>query len=85
MSYTVKFTKSAEKDLALIPKIYYNNIVEHIFLLQKEPRPHGVIKLKGYTHTYRIRVGVYRVLYEISDKEISILIIAIVHRKESYE
>ncbi len=85
MSYQIVFTRSAEKDLADIPKSHYQNIVEHIFTHEKNPRPHGQIKLKGYSNTYRLRGGVYRILYEIHYEKITIIIIAIAHRKESYD
>ena len=85
MIYQIVFTRSAEKDLAEIPKSHYQNIIERIYELEKNPRPHGQIKLKGFSNTFRIRVGAYRILYEIQDEKITIIIIAITHRKEAYE
>lgn len=85
MSYRIIFTKSAEKDLAEIPKSHYNNIVAHIARLSDNPRPPGVKKLKGYENSYRIRIAAYRVLFEVHDDIITIRIIAIAHRKDVYD
>ena len=85
MNYKIIFTRSAEKDLAEIPKSHYSNIIAHISQLSGNPRPSGVKKLKGYENNYRIRVAQYRILFEIHDKTITILIIAISHRKDAYK
>ncbi len=85
MSYRIIFTRSAEKDLAEVPKSHYKNIVAHIARLAENPRPHGVKKLKGYENTYRIRVAAYRVLFEIMDEVVTVLVIAIAHRKDVYD
>lgn len=84
MSYRILFTKSAEKDLAEIPKSHYSNIVAHIALLADNPRPFGVKRLKGYENSYRIRIAAYRVLYEVHDAVITVQIIAVAHRKDAY-
>ena len=52
--------------------------------LKENPRPFGAIKLKGW-NLYRIRVGDYRILYTINDKDKIIEIIAIGHRKDIYK
>ncbi len=85
MSYRVIFTKSAEKDLAEIPKSHYSNIVTHIANLAENPRPRGVKKLKGYDNTYRIRIASYRVLFEVKDEIVTVLVVAIAHRKNVYD
>ena len=60
-------------------------IRESINELAKDPRPPGSKKLKGEDRTYRIRVGDYRVLYEVYDQEILVLVIRIRHRKDAYD
>ena len=53
-------------------------------MIRINPRPQGVKKLKGECDAYRIRVGDYRVVYEIFDREIRVLVIAIGHRRDIY-
>jgi mRNA interferase RelE/StbE len=52
--------------------------------LAADPRPSGCKKLAGNTDYYRIRVGDYRVLYEVSDRDVLVLVIKIGHRREVY-
>lgn len=54
--------------------------------LGDEPRPRGMRLVHGYAErTYRIRVGQYRVLYEIHDDEVLVLVVRVAHRKDAYE
>lgn len=85
MAYTVSISNNARKQLKEIPATYAKQIRNHIDKLAENPRPHGSIKLKGYEDEYRIRVGVYRILYTINDKEIRVEVIAIGHRKDIYD
>ena len=55
-----------------------------IRFLKDNPRPNSVKKLKGYDNTYRIRVGNYRVIYEIKDRETIVLVLSSIHRKDAY-
>ena len=84
MSYSIKFKKSALKDLRGIPKAQALNIVRHIQGLEIEPRPAGCLKLIGYDHYWRIRIGEYRVIYSIEDEVLVIEIIGVPHRKDAY-
>ena len=84
MAYTLSFSKQSIKELEKISEPYYSNIKQAIIDLTQNPRPHGYIKLKG-RNGYRIRVGTYRVIYEIFDTELIIDIITIGHRKDVYE
>jgi len=84
MAYTLSFSKQSIKELEKISEPYYSNIKQVIIDLTQNPRPHGYIKLKG-RDGYRIRVGTYRVIYEIFDTELIIDIITIGHRKDVYE
>ncbi|MBA3673974.1 MAG: type II toxin-antitoxin system RelE/ParE family toxin [Chitinophagaceae bacterium] len=52
--------------------------------MKEEPHPHGSIKLKGSENTFRLRVGVYRIIYEVHNNELVVLIISISHRKDAY-
>ena len=84
-SYKVELTKSAENDLRRIDKRYLPKIFAVVESLQTEPRPVGYTKLSGSDHTYRVRVGPYRVIYEIEDDCLLILVIKIGHRKDVYQ
>ena len=52
--------------------------------LADNPRPRGVEKLEGRENRYRIRVGDYRVIYEIHDEVLLVLVVRIGHRREVY-
>ncbi|MDR0811539.1 MAG: type II toxin-antitoxin system RelE/ParE family toxin [Paludibacter sp.] len=83
MVYSINFTKNAIRQLSKVPEPYYENIKLAIRELAVNPRPSGCKKLQGLAG-YRIRVGTYRVIYEIFDNELLIDIIAIGHRREIY-
>lgn len=83
MSYTLDFSKQALKELGKINEPFYSNIKEAIFNLTENPRPNGYKKLKG-RDGYRIRIGNYRVIYDIFDTELIIDIITLGHRKDIY-
>lgn len=70
MAYTVIFAKSAQKELNKIPKHSGNRILAKIEALSGQPKLQGCIKLEGSDNTYRIRIGDYRVIYSIYDKEL---------------
>jgi mRNA interferase RelE/StbE len=83
MGYKVFIEKLAQKELLNIPKNDQNRIIEAIQALSKNPRPHHVKKLSG-REAWRIRVGKYRIIYEIDDGKLTILVILVGHRKEVY-
>ena len=83
--YEILLSKAARKQLKTFPTFVHNNIIEDITNLSLVPGPDGCVKLKGYKNSYRIRVGDYRVIYEIEDKVLRILVIAIGHRKDIYK
>jgi len=67
-SYQVELTRSAEKDLRRIDRSRVVLLYEAIERLGDDPRPYGSKKLVGADRTYRIRVGDYRIVYEIEDE-----------------
>ena len=83
-SYKLSFKKSITKDLRNIPNQDVKRILTKINLLCKNPRQEGSIKLSG-KEQYRIRQGVYRIVYEIQDKELIILVVKVAHRSEVYK
>ncbi len=83
--YEVLLSKAARKELTALPVLVHNKIIEDLSKLSISPRPIGCKKLKGQKNAWRIRIGDYRVIYEIEDKVLRILVIAIGHRKNIYE
>lgn len=83
MSYTVRILRRAQKNLARVPKDDYLRIRDAIRSLADDPRPSGVRKLSGRSG-WRLRVGRYRVLYEIEDRQLVILVLDVGQRREIY-
>lgn len=83
MSYSIRIKKSAAKELARIPsadRVRVINAIDHL-----KDHPHSGSPLKGeYRGIRRIRVGDYRVLYEVSDEDLIILVIRVATREEAY-
>jgi mRNA interferase RelE/StbE len=85
MAYKIAFSKSANKELSRLPKNIYLKVEVSIDGLIENPRPSGCKKLVGSKNTYRIRVADYRIIYDVYDDIIEILIIKIGHRKDVYK
>jgi len=83
-NYTIVLTKKAEKQLDKLPDNIAEPIIEAINNLADNPRPQGYKNLKN-RDGYRIRVGDYRVIYEVFDDELLIDIILLGHRKLIYD
>lgn len=83
MSYTVKLTRQARKDLFQLPARIQAWAVTTIDQLAEEPRPTGCKQLKGGVG-YSIRRGDYRIVYEIHDQELIVVVIRAAHRREVY-
>ncbi len=84
MSYQVIIPKSVQKQLDRLPIDVRNRVLERLIGLKENPRPFGAIKLKRYENEYRIRVGDYRVRYEVRDRELVVLVPHCGHRKDVY-
>jgi mRNA interferase RelE/StbE len=83
--YQLAFRESAAKELRGLPLGLKIRIEEAVESIREEPRKAGVRKLKGYSHSYRIRVGDYRVVYEILDEQHRIVVTKVRHRKDVYD
>lgn len=81
--YVIAILRRAQKELADLPRDMYVRTRDAIRALAEEPRPPGSKKLAGRTG-WRIRVGSYRVVYEIDDPNRSITIMHIGHRRDVY-
>jgi mRNA interferase RelE/StbE len=82
-SYRLVFKQSVAKDLRDIPKEDVARILERIDSLEEDPRPPGSEKL-SVQERYRIRQGVDRVLYEIEDDQLMIVVVKVGHRRQVY-
>lgn len=83
-SYEIAFQPSVEKDLRKISQENCNRILARIEGLKTEPLPAQALKLTGTEGLYRIRVGDYRVVYEVDIKAKRVLIYYIRHRRDAY-
>ena len=81
--YEVRFRRSVSRDLAPVPKRDVQRIVAAIVALADDPRPAQSRKLSG-SEKYRLRCGVYRVLYEIRDDVLVVCVVKVAHRKDAY-
>lgn len=82
--YRVELTRAAERDLRGLSRDVLRRVDRKIQALANDPRPHGAKKLEGSANTYRVRVGDYRILYEIEDAAILVLVVRVGHRREIY-
>jgi len=81
--YELQFKRSVAEDLRGIPKPDVARILERISALSNEPRPPGSEKLTGEDR-YRIRQGVYRIIYEIADAALIVTVVKVGHRRQVY-
>ena len=81
--YEIVLRKSVRKDLEPIPKRDVQRIIAEIAELANDPRPPQSRKLSG-SEKYRLRCGVYRVLYEIQDAVLIVCVVKVGHRREVY-
>ncbi|MEW6660270.1 MAG: type II toxin-antitoxin system RelE/ParE family toxin [Thermodesulfobacteriota bacterium] len=83
MAHTISILRRAQKELAQLPSRAYEQVRDVIRDLAHNPRPPGCIKLTARPG-WRLRVGDYRLIYEINDKKQSVLILHIGHRRDIY-
>jgi len=84
MKYDLIIKPAAEKSLDKVPLPFRRRILDAMKKLRNEPRPAGVVKLAGDENLWRIRVGNYRIVYEIHDDQLIILVLRVAHRKDVY-
>ena len=84
MGHSIRIESSAKKYLSLLNVEMRRRVMQAIDKLSSDPRPAGCKKLKS-RDAYRIRIGDYRVIYEIHDNVLVVLIIRIAHRSEAYK
>jgi mRNA interferase RelE/StbE len=82
--YSIVFRKSVTKDLKAIPKKDQVRILQRIAQLAEDPRPPACKRLSGQQR-YRIRQGIYRVLYEIEDDQLIVTVVKVGNRGDVYK
>ena len=82
-NYRIEIKRSATKELRRIATKDQRRIIDRIRSLSGDPRPAGTKKLSG-EEKYRIRQGDYRILYQIYDETITVVVVRIGHRRDVY-
>ena len=83
-SYKLTFKKSVTKDFSSVPRNDVSRILRRIEGLADNPRPVGSEKLSGQER-FRVRQGVYRIIYEIREQELVVIVVKVGHRREVYQ
>lgn len=84
MRYTISYVPSAAKAIRKLDPQTARRLLDAIGALAEEPRPAGCIQLRGGDGELRIRVGDYRVVYDVQDDELMVLVLRTAHRREVY-
>lgn len=82
--YEVFLERAAERDLKRLSASDFQRIISHIRALADNPRPSGCHKISGSKNDWRIRIGDYRVIYEIDEKAKAVRVMRVRHRREVY-
>lgn len=84
MTYQVEYSRQSTKQISALPDSIQSRIKLKIAALADDPRPSGVKKLTGYDDLYRVKVGNYRIVYEIKDQKLIVFILKVDHRSKVY-
>lgn len=84
MSYRIEFTTAAARAFSKLTKQVQKQLQSEINQLADNPRSHGCKKLKGFSNRWRVRSGDYRVVYEVHDGILLVLIVDVGHRSSIY-
>lgn len=84
MAYTISIDPAALREMKKLPAKVRQEVANAIDSLATDPRPSGSRKLSTSKNSYRIRVGDYRILYRIADRELSIIVVKVGDRKDVY-
>jgi mRNA interferase RelE/StbE len=83
MKYRVVFSSRAFKEIKRFTLPVRERISDAAGALADNPRPRGCLKMQG-ADSYRIRIGDYRIVYEIHDRIVTVLVLEVGHRKDIY-
>ncbi|MBI4603510.1 MAG: type II toxin-antitoxin system RelE/ParE family toxin [Planctomycetes bacterium] len=84
MAYTIDVRPKAARQLEALPPRIQRQVAARIDSLAVDPRPPGSKKLKGVEELYRLRSGDYRIIYQVQDKRLLVLVLRIADRKDVY-
>lgn len=84
MKYTVEISAPARKQIKRMPKLEKRKILDKIDSLSNDPRPFGYKKLNYYNEYFRVRVGNYRIIYTIHEKQLLVVIVEVPDRRAAY-
>lgn len=84
MAYQVEITPAAKRQIKKLIKPTQELIIQRLEELADNPRPPGVLKLEGEENLYRVRVGDYRIIYQIQDRVLLIVVVKVGHRGDVY-
>ncbi len=82
--YEVFLERSAERDLRRLTPEVFHQVIAAIRALEDEPRPPGCRKIVGSDRDWRIRIGPWRVIYEVDDEAREVRVLRVRHRREAY-
>lgn len=82
--YVLRIEPAAQRDLRRLDEKIVKRILDRCARLERDPRHPGAQKLSGYDVQWRVRVGDYRILYEIHDRAREIRVFRVAHRREAY-
>jgi mRNA interferase RelE/StbE len=82
--YEVVLERRAERDIKRLPEETFYRIVPQLKALSENPRPPGCRKITGSKNDWRVRVGDYRIIYEIDEREKAVKVMRIRHRRDVY-
>lgn len=85
MSYRIEVAPAAVRQLRKLDRVAQRRVQAAIELLASEPRPSGAKKLVGGDIEWRVRTGDYRIVYEIHDNVLLVLVVAVGHRRDIYD
>lgn len=84
MSYAILYRASVKREMRRLDANVARRLDAAILSLADNPRPSGCVKLSGQAGLWRIRVGDYRVVYEIRDRQLIVMVVSVAHRREVY-
>ncbi len=82
--FSVEISRTAERQISQLPRVEQIRVLKVIAQLENDPTPAGCRKLQGHDKTFRIRVGDYRVIYDLDLKRVVVVVLKVGHRKEIY-
>lgn len=82
--YEVRFTLSAQRQLRKLPRDVAARLRPALMALADDPRPAGVVNWSNEENAWRVRVGDYRIIYEIHDTILLVLVVNMAHRRDAY-